>query len=251
MNALPRSLLCVCLAALAACQPVVRPTTPETAVVGVETPVAAPAADAAQAEALMAGTASPALAASDQTSASDLANSPDLMPAQPIQAVVTGADVFARINRGLSPNSCEAGSNSERWRQRYAGSPAAFARRVESVLPLIDFVSTEVERAGLPAEFAFIPLVESWYQPGAIGSGGPAGMWQMISSTARNHGIHIQSGYDGRLSPVESTRAALSYLKTLQGIFDNWQSIVMAYNAGEGRVARAFARADNRTASAV
>jgi membrane-bound lytic murein transglycosylase D len=161
-----------------------------------------------------------------------------------------GADVFARINKGLSPNACAAGSNSELWRRRYAGSPAAFSRHLEHILPLLDFVSLEVERTGLPAEFVFIPLVESWYRPDAIGPGGPAGMWQMISSTARNHGIHIQSGYDGRLSPVESTRAALSYLKTLQDMFDDWQSIVMAYNAGEGRMIRAFRKSGNRTASA-
>lgn len=162
-----------------------------------------------------------------------------------------GADVFARINRRLSPNACAAGSNSERWRGRYAANPAAFAARIESILPLLDFVSAEVERAGLPGEFVFIPLVESWYQPAAMGAGGPAGMWQMISSTARNHGIHIQSGYDGRLSPVESTRAALSYLKTLQGMFGGWEPIVMAYNAGEGRLMRAFARSDNRNVSAI
>jgi membrane-bound lytic murein transglycosylase D len=161
-----------------------------------------------------------------------------------------GEDVFARINKGLSPNSCAAGSNSELWRRRYAGSPTVFARHVEHILPLLDFVSLEVERTGLPAEFVFIPLVESWYRPDAIGPGGPAGMWQMISSTARNHGIHIKSGYDGRLSPVESTRAALSYLKTLQGMFDDWQAIVMAYNAGEGRLIRAFRKSGNRTASA-
>ena len=170
----------------------------------------------------------------------------------PVDAIVLGRgqDVFARINKGLSPNACSAGSNSDRWRQRYAGNPIAFANRIQEILPLLDFVSIEVERAGLPSEFVFIPLVESWYTPNAIGSGGPAGMWQMISSTSKNHGIHIQPGYDGRLSPVESTRAALSYLKTLQGMFDNWQAIVMAYNAGEGRMMKAFQRSDNRTVSA-
>lgn len=162
----------------------------------------------------------------------------------------SGQVVFARINRGLSPKSCAAGSNSDRWRQRYAGNPAAFAGHIENILPLLDFVSVEVERAGLPSEFVFIPLVESWYRPEVIGPGGPAGMWQMISSTARNHGIHIKPGYDGRLSPVESTRAALSYLKTLQDMFDDWQAIVMAYNAGEGRLMRAFRKSNDRTASA-
>ena len=162
----------------------------------------------------------------------------------------SGELVFARINRGLSPNSCAAGNNSDRWRKRYAGNPAAFSGHIENILPLLDFVSMEVERSGLPSEFVFIPLVESWYRPEVVGPGGPAGMWQMISSTARNHGIHIQSGYDGRLSPVESTRAALSYLKTLQDMFDDWQATVMAYNAGEGRLMRAFRKSSDRTASA-
>jgi membrane-bound lytic murein transglycosylase D len=170
--------------------------------------------------------------------------------AAPTPAIRSGQEVFARLRRGLSPNACDAGRNSARWRQRYAGSPTVFARRLEGVLPLIDFVGAEVERAGLPAEFTFIPLVESWYQPGAIGPGGPSGMWQMIASTARNHGIHIRAGYDGRLSPVESTRAALSYLKVLEDMFGNWQAIVMAYNAGEGRLQHAFRRAGSRTANA-
>lgn len=161
-----------------------------------------------------------------------------------------GDDVFNRIKRNLSTQSCSADSNSKRWRQRYAGDPVAFASQIERILPLVDFVSSEVERSGLPAEFVFIPLVESWYKPDAIGPGGPAGMWQMISSTARNHGIHIQSGYDGRLSPVESTRAALSYLKTLQGMFGGWEAVVMAYNAGEGRLMGAFRRSSNRNVSA-
>jgi membrane-bound lytic murein transglycosylase D len=167
-----------------------------------------------------------------------------------VPAMGRGADVFARINRGLSADACAAGPDSARWRNRYAARPAEFARHLEAVLPLLDFVSIEVERSGLPAEFVFIPLVESWYRPGVVGPGGPAGMWQMISSTARNHGIHIQSGYDGRLSPVESTRAALSYLKTLQRMFGGWQAIVMAYNAGEGRIQKAFKRAGSRDVSA-
>lgn len=247
MSVYLRAALVVAVAALAACQPVVRPTTPETAVVGpaVAADVATSATPAAASA--EAGTAEPAAQAG--ASAVGTLGTTAEGPAIPIKAISSGAEVFARINRGLQPNSCEAGSNSTRWRERYAGHRGVFARRLESILPLLDFVSTEVERAGLPTEFAFIPLVESWYQPGAIGPGGPAGMWQMIGSTARNHGIHIRAGYDGRLSPVESTRAALSYLKTLQGMFGDWQAIVMAYNAGEGRLMRAFRRADNRTAS--
>ena len=165
------------------------------------------------------------------------------------QSVHRGDEVFARIRRGLGSNVCAAGENSERWRRRYASNPAAFANRIERILPLLDFVSAEVERVGLPSEFTFIPLVESWYKPEAMGVGGPAGMWQMIGSTARNHGIHIRDGYDGRLSPVESTRAALSYLKLLHGMFGGWEATVMAYNAGEGRMMQAYRRARSHEAN--
>jgi membrane-bound lytic murein transglycosylase D len=164
-------------------------------------------------------------------------------------SVTRGDEVFARIRRNLGGRVCEAGGNSEKWRRRYAANPGLFASRLEQILPLLDFVSAEVERVGLPSEFVFIPLVESWYKPDAMNAGGPAGMWQMIGTTAKNHGIHIQPGYDGRLSPVESTRAALSYLKTLHAMFGNWQATVMAYNAGEGRMLQAFKRARSRDTS--
>jgi membrane-bound lytic murein transglycosylase D len=172
------------------------------------------------------------------------------LPTSPMPATISGEELFRQLRSRLNPKACDAGKNSARWRERYAGHPTTFSRRIEGVLPLLDFVSKEVERAGLPAEFTFIPLVESWYNPGAIGPGGPAGMWQMIASTARNHGVHIREGYDGRLSPVESTRAALSYLHVLQGMFGDWQAIVMAYNAGEGRMQNALRRAGSRRTNA-
>ena len=165
------------------------------------------------------------------------------------QSARQGGDVFARIKAGLGSDVCGAGGASERWRKRYASNPTAFANHIENILPLLDFVSVEVERVGLPSEFVFIPLVESWYKPDAMGAGGPAGMWQMIGSTARNHGVRIQAGYDGRLSPVQSTRAALSYLKVLSNMFNGWEATVMAYNAGEGRMMQAYKRANSREAS--
>ena len=53
----------------------------------------------------------------------------------------------------------------------------------------------------------------------------------------------MRAGYDGRLSPVDSTRAAVRYLKTLHGMFaGDWRLAVMAYNAGEYRVFGALRR---------
>lgn len=159
----------------------------------------------------------------------------------------TGSAVFSRLSDHFSGPICKDTAAVNQWKKRYAGNPKAFSRHLEDILPLLDYVSGEVERRDLPAEFALIPIIESWYQPNAIGVGGPAGLWQMIGTTAKNHGIKIQPGYDGRLSVVDSTDAALSYLGTLQGMFKDWQRAVMGYNAGEFRILRAIKKSGNKS----
>ena len=142
-----------------------------------------------------------------------------------------GSTVFARLKNNFSGPICNDNAAINQWKKRYAGNPRAFSNHLGEILPLLDYVSSEVERRKLPAEFALIPIIESWYQPHAVGAGGPSGMWQMIGTTAKNHGIKIQADYDGRFSVVDSTDAALSYLGTLQGMFKDWQRAVMGYNA--------------------
>lgn len=161
----------------------------------------------------------------------------------------SGREVFARLAARLSAPACVSGESNESWRRRIAGNPDRFARQLQDALPLLAYVLAEVERRELPGEFALIPFIESGYRPDARGAGGPTGLWQMIGTTARNHGVHQVPGYDGRLSPIESTQAALSYLQTLQTMFDDWRAVVMAYNAGEGRLLRAFRQSDNRQIS--
>ena len=158
----------------------------------------------------------------------------------------TGAAVFKRLNNNFSGPICNDSAAINLWKKRYAGNPKSFSKHLGEILPLLDYVSAEVERRELPAEFALIPIIESWYQPHALGSGGPSGLWQMIGSTAKNHGIKIQAGYDGRFSVVDSTDAALSYLGTLQGMFKDWQRAVMGYNAGEFRILRAIRSSGNK-----
>ena len=60
----------------------------------------------------------------------------------------------------------------------------------------------------------------------------------------------MRDGYDGRLSPVDSTRAAVRYLKTLYGMFaGDWRLAVMAYNAGENRILGALRRSGQQARS--
>lgn len=153
-----------------------------------------------------------------------------------------GREIYEAFRDGLAEPECEAGGVSPRWRQHFATAPKRLAAD-DDLLPLFGYVVDALRQAHLPTEFALIPFVESGYRPGARSPAGPAGLWQMIAITARNHEVPMRSGYDGRLSPVDSTTAAVRYLKTLHGMFaGDWRLAVMAYNAGEYRVMGALKR---------
>lgn len=169
-------------------------------------------------------------------------------PAEPApQAAVpgptrNGREIYQRFREGLADPTCEAGA-STRWRQHFATAPKRLAASNDDTLPLFGYVVDALREAHLPTEYALIPFVESGYKPGARSAAGPAGLWQMIAITARNHRVPIRAGYDGRLSPVDSTQAAVRYLKTLHGMFaGDWRLTVMAYNAGEYRILGALKR---------
>ena len=165
-------------------------------------------------------------------------------------ATRNGREIYARFREGLADPSCGP-DTSQRWQRHFAAAPQRLASRDNDVLPLFGYVVDALREAHLPTEYALIPFVESGYKPGARSSSGPAGLWQFIALTARDHKIPIRPGYDGRLSPVESTQAAVRYLKTLHGMFaGDWRLAVMAYNAGVYRVLGALKRSGQRAMDA-
>lgn len=154
----------------------------------------------------------------------------------------TGRDIYERFRSGLAEPACPAQASA--YTRQFAHAPQRLANRDDRTLALFGHVVDSLRAAHLPTEYALIPFVESGYKPTARSPAGPAGMWQMIGTTARNHKVPMRPGYDGRMSPIDSTKAAVRYLKTLHGMFGgNWRLAVMAYNAGEYRVFGAIRRA--------
>lgn len=175
------------------------------------------------------------------TTTSALPIDPDSLPAPFVRS---GRDIYRSFREGLADPNCDAGATTPQWRKQFAHAPRRMAAADDDLLPLFGYVVDELRAAHLPTEFALIPFVESGYRPGAQSASGPAGMWQFIGATARNHRIPITAGYDGRLSPVDSTQAAIRYLKTLHGMFGgDWQLAVMGFNAGEYRILQSMRRA--------
>ena len=172
-----------------------------------------------------------------------------LLPAPAAAESRSGSDIYASFRDNLAEPQC-APDASARWRKHFAHAPRDLANDDRDVMPLFGYVVDALVEADLPTEFALIPFVESGYRPGAKSPSGPAGLWQMITITARNHGVPIRSGYDGRLSPVDSTQAAVRYLKTLYGMFaGDWRLAVMAYNAGENRILGALRRSGQKASN--
>jgi membrane-bound lytic murein transglycosylase D len=164
--------------------------------------------------------------------------------ALPPVSVRNGQEIFASFRDGLAEPTCNAEATSPRWQKQFAHAPSRLANTDDDALVLFGYVVEELRRSNLPTEFALIPFVESGYRPNARNGSGPAGLWQFIATTAKNHRVQMTPGYDGRLSAVDSTQAAVRYLKTLHGMFGgDWRLATMAYNAGEYRVLQSLRKA--------
>jgi membrane-bound lytic murein transglycosylase D len=173
-----------------------------------------------------------------------LSSLPLTAAALPPASVRNGQDIFASFRAGLAEPTCDAEATSPRWQKQFAHAPSRLANQDDDALVLFGYVVEELRKSDLPTEFALIPFVESGYRPNARNGGGPAGLWQFIATTAKNHRVQMTPGYDGRLSAVDSTQAAVRYLKTLHGMFGgDWRLATMAYNAGEYRVLQSLRKA--------
>src|SRR4030095_13405496 len=84
---------------------------------------------------------------------------------------------------------------------------------------------------GLPAELAYLPLVESSFNIRARSSVGALGMWQFMPETGKKF-MRIDSTIDERRDPMASTRGAARLLKENYRLFDNWPLAITAYNHG-------------------
>lgn len=96
--------------------------------------------------------------------------------------------------------------------------------------------------SGLPLDLAYLPLIESGFNPLAYSYAHASGIWQFISSTGKLYGLRHNYWLDERRDPLKATQAAISYLKKLYGDFSNWHLALAAYNCGENGVGRCIKR---------
>lgn len=167
-------------------------------------------------------------------------------PVEPIAKVTQPAapayqDIWARIRVGFKMPDLDT-ATTRKWEDYYASRPEYLNRIVERGSRYLFHVVDEVEKRDIPMEIALLPVIESAYNPKAESPAHAAGMWQFIPSTGKDYGLERTWWYDGRRDVVAATSAALDYLTTIHGMFDDWQLALASYNWGENAVARAVAK---------
>lgn len=107
--------------------------------------------------------------------------------------------------------------------------------RSGAYLPIIRQILND---QNLPAELAYLPHVESSFNPEAYSKAGASGLWQFTRSTGVQF-LTINDEVDERSDPYFSTVAAASFLKENYAQLGTWPLAITAYNHGRAGMVRA------------
>ncbi len=159
----------------------------------------------------------------------------------------THDDIIDRIRTGMTFSREVPDHLVQKYLDWYQGNQTYIDRVLGRANRYLYHIVNEIESNDLPAELALLPIVESAFNPYAYSHSGAAGLWQFIPATAKHFGVRQDWWYEGRRDLVDSTAAAIAYLRYLHDLFDgDWLLALAAYNSGEGNVRKAIKKNQRR-----
>ena len=97
--------------------------------------------------------------------------------------------------------------------------------------PYVDKIKEIFRSNGMPEDLAYLPHVESSFNPKAYSKAGAAGIWQFTRSTGKKF-MKVGRGIDERRDPIRSSKAAAQLLEQNYKILRSWPLAITAYNHG-------------------
>ena len=102
-----------------------------------------------------------------------------------------------------------------------------------------------LEEKGVPADFKYLAVAESGFNPKAVSPARAVGLWQFLAGTAQEYGLEVNSEVDERYHIEKSTYAACNYLLKAYGRYGSWSMVAASYNGGMAGVERQMKRQKN------
>lgn len=113
-----------------------------------------------------------------------------------------------------------------------------FRNWLEKSTKYMPLLQSELKKAGLPTDLAYMVMIESGFSSTAVSTASAVGPWQFIESTGRNYGLKKNWWLDERRDIKKSTQSAIRYLKDLRREFGSWYLVAASYNMGENGLRR-------------
>ena len=160
-------------------------------------------------------------------------------PATSVAAVVQpsvaaeNTDVWGKLRNSFAMSDCDADPQIMVWAHRYTQNPQHFEAQMGSALSQVVYVQQVAEKYNVAGEFVLLPWVESQYHAVPGHRNLPAGMWQIVPSTAHSMGLHVDHGYDGRLDTSAATDRVMHMLRAYYDELHDWRLVDYAFNRGE------------------
>lgn len=142
-------------------------------------------------------------------------------------------DLWDQLRGSFAMADCDADPAIHAWARRYTSNPQRFENQLREVLPLLAYVQQVASQHDVAGEFVLLPWVESHFRPLPGHRRRPAGMWQIMPTTASSMGLRVNAHYDGRLDTAAATQAVMKLLSQYHDQLHDWRIVDYAYNAGE------------------
>jgi len=144
------------------------------------------------------------------------------------------AAVFFFCFEMISAQFLSASDTSESSVKRYKNI-------INSNKEIVQFIENSLASKGLPKHLRNLALIESHFDRNITSHAGAVGVWQFMTSHANQYGLTE----DRRNDLYRSTKVAVVSLANLYKKYNNWVTVVAAYNCGEGNIAKAMQSASS------